>query len=270
MCELLALNFNREISPVFSFVGLLNESYHHCHGWGLSYYPDDGPSAAVFKEAIAGYESELASFLTSYREMKSHTFIGHIRRSSIGNQTHANTHPFTKLFNGREWTFIHNGTLPDYPGSLKGMPYRPLGSTDSEYAFCKILSKMKKRKLRAKVKKNSHSYTRGQFAEIHQILKEINVCGDGPFNCIFSDSKYLFCYRDQHGARNLYYLQRQYPFDTTLLRDQDFEINLNLMKNDSDTGYVIATDHLTDEEWTSFSSGQLMVFKDGRIVANLN
>ncbi len=75
MCELLALNFNKEINPVFSFVGLLSESDYHCHGWGLAYYPDNGKSAAVFKEPLAGCDSELAPFLASYRQMRSKTFI---------------------------------------------------------------------------------------------------------------------------------------------------------------------------------------------------
>ena len=34
-------------------------------------------------------------------------------------------------------------------------------------------------------------------------------------------------------------------------------------------GYVVATEPLDDEAWYSFTGGNLMVFKDGKVVANL-
>lgn len=268
MCELLALNFNQPINPTFSFLGLLAESDYHAHGWGLSYYPDDGNSAAIFKEAVSGRDSQLAQFLTQY-EMSSKIFISHIRRSSVGRLSHQNTHPFSRCFAGTEWTFSHNGTLHDYPGKLQGMSYWPLGSTDSEYAFCKLLSQMKRRKIRPSIKKGIRSYTQKQFADIHDILLEINDLGDGAFNCIISDSQHLFCYRDISGARELHYLKRQHPFATTRLRNFELDVDLNLMKNDSEVGHIVSTEPLTDESWKSFDHGQLIVFKNGEIVADL-
>lgn len=268
MCELLALNFNRQINPVFSFVGLLSESTYHADGWGLAYYPDNGLSAAVFKEAIAGYESELASFLASYRAMKSRIFLSHIRKASAGSLAHSNCHPFTRYFQGSEWTFCHNGTLHDYPSTRKGLSYHPVGKTDSEFAFCKLLSEMKRRKITESTKSN-HRFTRSKLLDVHELLIEINDFGGGSFNCNFSNSEYVFAYRDFRGARPLYFLNREYPFETTRIRDSEIEIDLNLIKNEDAYGYIVASDHLTDEAWTSFSPGQLIVFKNGKIVADL-
>jgi len=267
VCELLGLNFNRQINPVFSFIGLMSESHFHSDGWGLAYYPDKSSTAAVFKEPVAGCDSKLAAFIANYQEMKSKIFLSHIRRASAGSLQHSNCHPFTRYFRGGEWVFAHNGTLHGYPSTRKGMAYLPLGKTDSEYVFCKLLSEMKKRKIYST--KTSRCLSRNKMIGLQDLLIEINDFGDGSLNCIFSDSQYLFCYRDFQGARPLYYLKREYPFDTTRLRDNDLEVNLNLLKNDSDCGYVVASDNLTDENWTSFQPGQLMVFKNGKVVANL-
>ena len=146
MCQLLGLSFNQEINPGIPFRVLMSRSLAHPDGWGLAAYPDESGSAVVFKEPIPGYDSQLAQFLCSYRELKSKIFIGHIRRATRGDIKLDNTHPFARCYAGREFTFCHNGTLSKRH-SLKQVSYQPVGDTDSERVFCFLLSQLRRYKI---------------------------------------------------------------------------------------------------------------------------
>jgi len=268
VCELLALSFNQQIKPSFSFSGLLMGTEYNADGWGVGYYANDSNSATVFKEPVTGQYSQLAEFLFNYRKLRSKTFIGHIRKSSTGCLCHDNTHPFARHFAGREWLFAHNGTL-NMPTKLKRLSFKPAGETDSERAFCFLLSQLRKQKIKSVFRGKYIGFTDNDLWSIYDILTNINVQADGAFNAIFTDGTYLFCYRDVIGARRLYYLYRQYPFAETELRDSDILINLNHEKGRTEKGYIIATEPLSAEDWVSFQPGQLLVFRNGTKVADI-
>jgi len=268
MCELLGLTFNKQINPTFSFAGLLSGSDKNPEGWGIGYYPENGATASIFKEAVTGNESHLAQYLQSYRNLSSKIIIGHIRKSSSGKVNHSNTHPFDRYFNSRQWLLAHNGTL-QHPEQLKLQHYFPVGDTDSERAFCWLLAQMREMHTRPMLNGNYIGFSDSDIRNIYQHLLYINVECAGAFNVLFSDGKYLFAYRDVHGLRPLYYLYREYPFAKTLLRDADIEVNLNVEKSRDEAGYIIASTPLSDEDWCEFLPGQLMALRDGQIVDNL-
>ncbi len=268
MCELLGLSFNQPIRPSFSFSGLLMGSEHNADGWGMGFYPEQSNSAMVFKEPITGQYSQLAEFLCSYRGLRAKTFISHIRRSSKGRLCHDNTHPFSRHFGGREWLFAHNGTLQSST-KLKQLSFKPAGDTDSERAFCFLLSQFRKQKIKPVFRGKYIGYTDNDLWSIYDILTNINVQADGAFNVIFTDGTFLFCYRDIIGARRLYYLERKYPFAKAELRDGEMIINFNLEKGRTERGFVIASAKLSSENWTSFKPGQLLVFRNGQKVADI-
>lgn len=85
-------------------------------------------------------------------------------------------------------------------------------------------------------------------------------------NCLFSDSEYLFAYHDVNGYNELHYVWRGAPFPRIRLADEDFEVDLQELKEPGQSGYVVATKPLTDEEWLSFAPGELVVFRGGMIV----
>ena len=45
--------------------------------------------------------------------------------------------------------------------------------------------------------------------------------------------------------------------------DEDIEVNFGTHKEPHQKGFVIATSPLTDETWTTFEGGELIVFKEG-------
>lgn len=253
MCELLAMSFNLPIRPNISFRGFRHRSESNPDGWGIAFYPDE--SAQIIKEPIKAKESGLSKFLQDYPEVKSKIFIGHVRYISVGSKSHKNTHPFNRELNGKEYVFAHNGTLRNYK-SLGIGRFRPIGKTDSEYAFCHLLNWIGERSITC--------WEKEAFDKLSEKLKEINEYG--TFNCIFSDGEFLFCYYDKDGYNGLCFVQRRPPYGKIRLSDEDWEVNLAEEKRPEQTGYVIATRRLTDESWKDFKFGELIVFKDGKMI----
>ncbi|PMP86530.1 MAG: hypothetical protein C0174_01285 [Thermodesulfobium narugense] len=162
-----------------------------------------------------------------------------------------NKYPFYRGLEGKEYIFVHNGTLNDYE-SLKLKKFKPIGETDSEYAFCYLLSSIGKEGINIWMEKS--------FDWLAEKLIEINKYGN--FNCIFSDGEFMFCFYDKNGYKGLRFVQRKSLYDTCRLMDEDWEINLAEEKRPEETGYIVATRKLADEQWKDFEFGELIVFKD--------
>src|SRR4051794_23895276 len=110
MCELMGVCFERPVPAAFSVREFALRGEHNADGWGLAWYPDQ--SLAIIKEPIKWGESMHSRFLESYRYVESRIFIAHVRhRTTGGEPTHADTHPFRRELGGREYCCAHNGTL---------------------------------------------------------------------------------------------------------------------------------------------------------------
>ncbi|MCX7677694.1 MAG: class II glutamine amidotransferase [Spirochaetes bacterium] len=253
MCELLGLAFSEPIMPTLSFRGFRHRGKDNRDGWGLAYYPDE--SVQVIKEPLPAFKSKLSEFLQYYSKIKSKIIIAHVRYTSGTSITYKNTHPFQRELFGKEYVFAHNGTLKGYTSFNTGR-FTPVGETDSEYAFCRILHSIEG--------ENIKQWTSESFNRLHDILKAIN--NSGSFNCLISDGEYLFCYRDKNGYNGLCFVQRSAPFGKVRLCDEDYEINLAEEKSKTQKGFIVATKPLTDETWNSFAPAELIVFKNGVMV----
>jgi glutamine amidotransferase len=100
-------------------------------GVGLGTFNPDG-SPWLYRKPVAANRSQ--TFITDAHEVKSRTFLAHIRHATAGEPTLQNTHPFEQ--HGR--LFAHNGVL----GGLDALRSRlgdhaslVQGSTDSELYF---------------------------------------------------------------------------------------------------------------------------------------
>jgi glutamine amidotransferase len=251
MCELLGLNFNKPVRASLSFRGFQHRGSHNPDGWGIARF--DGHACQVFKEEINAAESRLATFLRDYEKFESRIFIGHVRLGSRGNPALKNTHPFVRTFRSRDMAFAHNGTIKQVLERNR-LKFHPVGETDSEYLFCALLTILSEKKIQ---------FT--EFSKIENVLREFNR--SGSMNLLFSEGEHLYCYRDKNGCRNLQIVRRNAPFQTVSLRDEDWEIDLSEEKSPDQTGVVIATSQLTENEnWTPLKSGTLAVFKEGLCV----
>lgn len=226
MCELLGMNCNVPTDICFSFQGFAargGKTNHHQDGFGIAFFEQGG--WRIFLDNQPAFKSPVAI---------------------------ENCHPFQRELWGKIWVFAHNGDLPDLKNESLNF-YRPVGQTDSELAFCKLLD-----------------HLRGTFGQkmpslevLFPVLKKISdeITGeDGVFNYLLSNGEYLFA----HCSTNLSYIVRQAPFKAAHLVDEDVAVDFSAVTSLNDRVAVIATKPLTDNEaWTAFKSGQLIAFQDG-------
>lgn len=251
MCELLGMSANVPTDICFSFSGLLQRGGNtgpHSDGWGVAFYTGKGMSS--FHEPHPSSESKIARFVST-APIKSHIVISHIRQANVGEIALENTHPFTRELWGRYWTFAHNGQLDKGLFSLQLGDFNPVGSTDSEHAFCWLLHE-----LRAEFPTEPRG---NQIAEFLQSRCD-RLAGMGVFNMLLTDSESLFAYC----STKLHWLTRKAPFGQATLADAELSVDFSELTSPNDVVTTIATEPLTgDEQWTAFKTGELLWFKGG-------
>jgi glutamine amidotransferase len=109
------------------------------HGWGMASL--NGRRARCFRQV------EPASSSETYREaalrLEGDTLLGHVRRATVGDPAHENTHPFRH----EDAFLIHNGHVPAFDAvrprlldRLSEERRRSIeGTTDSEHVFALLL-----------------------------------------------------------------------------------------------------------------------------------
>ncbi len=255
MCQLMGMTFNQAVRPSLSFRGFQHRGAANPHGWGIAFYPDR--AVRVLKEPIRADDSALSDFVRDCPTIKSQLFLAHVRLKSRGGLSYMDTHPFYRECLGKDYVFAHNGTLTGFEHELRlDNYYHPIGGTDSEHAFCYILCQIRQRSLRV--------WRQDDFAWLHEEFAMINRLGN--FNCLMSNGEYLFCYHDRNRYNGLSMVERHSPFNSVRLEDEDYEIDLGENKDPAQRGYIIASHPLTDENWSDFSGGELMVFCRGDLI----
>jgi glutamine amidotransferase len=252
MCELMALSFARPVSADFSIRAFALRSQENADGWGLAWYPDR--SLALVKEPLRWDASPYTHFLEQYPHLLSSIYVGHVRHGTTGGRpTHADTHPFARELDGRDWCFAHNGTLDGFERLPLGR-FRPVGGTDSEHVFCHLLNELSHRPSRLKAAPD--------WAWLHGRLAELNLMG--KLNCLLANGRRLFCYHDRAAYKGL-------AFRPVRLRDgetrrfEDPSLQIDLGGTAVNEGVVVATCPLSATGWRSFQPGELLVLEGGRV-----
>lgn len=209
MCELLGLSANVPTDIRFSFAGLARRgggTGPHRDGWGIAFY--EGRGARAFHESAPCAESDLARLVRAH-PIRSRIVIGHVRRANRGRVALANTHPFARELWGRTWTFAHNGQLRGVKRLRLGR-FRPVGTTDSEHAFCWLLGRLDQRWRDLPAPATLDRALAGLCAELGAL---------GVFNMLLSDSRALYA----HCGKRLCTLTRRAPFGRATLVDEAWQ-----------------------------------------------
>ncbi len=256
MCQLLGMNCNTPTDVTFSFTGFAQRggrTDHHADGWGIAFFEGDASGRGLrhFVDHLPASESPVAELIRRY-PIKSRHVIAHIRKATQGRVALENCHPFVRELWGRYWVFAHNGDLKDFHPRLHGS-FRPVGSTDSERAFCWLMQELAK----------SHASV-PSVAELTLTLRELlpRIARHGTFNMLLSNGQALWA----HASTELHHVVRQHPFTHATLSDEDLSVNFADHAAPTDRVAVVVTAPLTtNEAWVKFAPGELRVFEDGQV-----
>ena len=241
------MNGNTPTDIVFSFTGFSTRAEEHKDGFGIAFF--EGAGVRLFVDAQSARASPVAEMVRRY-PIRSDNIIAHIRKATQGRVALENTHPFQRELWGRYWVFAHNGDLKHFSPRLHAS-FTPVGSTDSELAFCWLMQELAK----------SHASV-PPIAELTATLRELvpRIASHGTFNFMLSNGEALWA----HCSTKLCYVVRQHPFRQARLQDDDISVNFAELTTPNDRVAVIVTEPLTcDEEWTPIAPGELMVFAGG-------
>ena len=266
MCELLALSSSRPARLTFSLRTLAARggAAGNTHdGWGVAFY--QGQDVALFREPSAAGESALVHYLES-QGPSTNLAISHIRRATHGAVQLSNTQPFVRELGGRTHVFAHNGHLPGIMSSavLALGPYRPVGETDSEHAFCALLARL--RLLWEEANPPSLDARLSLLAKFASDLRTF-----GPANFLYADGDALFA----HGHRRIQRASGQIepPGLWTLQRhctraDPAPECHGGVsVAPDEQSLVLIASVPLSDDAWRPLAEGELLAVRDGEVLA---
>ena len=267
MCQLLGMNCNTPTDVTFSFRGFAQRGGNtdqHADGWGVAFFEgetgaegaSDDKGLRHFVDHQPACNSPVAELISRY-PIKSRNVIAHIRKATQGRVALENCHPFVRELWGRYWVFAHNGDLKDFSPRLHAS-FRPVGSTDSELAFCWIMQELAK----------SHASV-PSIAELSITLRELaaQIAPHGTFNFLLSNGLALWAHASTRlESTGLYYVERQFPFAHATLCDDDVSVNFADHTRPTDRVAVVVTAPLTtNETWTAFAPGELKVFEAGAV-----
>lgn len=206
-------------------------------GWGVAWREAD--AFRLEREPLPGCDS--ARFDRVIDTLRSDLGIAHVRKARYPRvNTLNNTHPFLHDCCGRHWAFAHNGMVPDIvalEAANQGRVCTPEGQTDSESAFCHLMSHV-----------TGHYPAPGVQADWLEVLGAVSeeVAGHGMFNFLLSDGEHLIAY----GHDRLHYLEST---------------------DDRAPAALIATEPLSDDAgWTPFEAGELRIYRAGVQVGRLS
>ncbi|MEC8426987.1 MAG: class II glutamine amidotransferase, partial [Pseudomonadota bacterium] len=235
MCELMGMSANVPTDICFSFAGLMQRgggTGPHRDGWGIAFY--EGKGARCFHDPNPSVNSRIADLVKEH-PIKSHVVISHIRQANVGNICLENTHPFQRELWGFTWTFAHNGQLDKALFDKPLRFYRPVGTTDSEYAFCWLLGELREH---FPEKPGDLSLVSSFIQERCDELRQLGV-----FNMLLTESTYLWAYC----TTKLSWITRRAPFGQASLTDCDMTVDFGKETTANDIVTVVATEPLTDD-----------------------
>ncbi|PWB49179.1 MAG: hypothetical protein C3F18_10110 [Nitrosomonadales bacterium] len=202
-------------------------------GWGLAWL--EGGRFQLAKEPLPACRSALFENLGA--TLRSSLMVAHVRKARHPPvNTMGNTHPFRSLCCGKEWVFAHNGLVPEIVGMEQENLHavcRPAGETDSEYAFCHLLSHLARD---FNVQPSGAGSSLATLATASELVASL-----GKFNFLMSEGEHLIAY----GHDRLHHLER-------------------------DGQILVATEPLTgDAGWIPFAAGELRIYRFGKLAGRL-
>jgi transglutaminase-like putative cysteine protease/predicted glutamine amidotransferase len=261
LTRLVALSFDGAASPSITLKALGKQTVdnNQPYGWGLAWYPGQTSCALVVKDPTSIGDNAMTKLLSDWERFESTVFVGHLRGAARTLQEQ-DTQPFSRSYAGRDWALAHNGDLlanleADLPLGEDPV-FEPVGRTDSEYAFCWLLARLRERRAR-RLADVGWEQLRTWFARLDEL---------GTANFMLTDGVDLAVYADEEGYNELYWARFTPPHDSLKLETHDIVIDLDDAVDRARTVVVVVTRPLSTGTWHRISPGELLVVRRGAII----
>lgn len=230
----------------------------HKDGWGVAFYEQG--DIRIIKDTTPASTNPWVRFLEDH-PICSRIVISHIRKATIGGLTLSNTQPFSRELGGRMHTFAHNGHIP---GIRDGAAFplgtrRPVGTTDSEHAFCVLLGRLERLWSQSEAEAPSPG---ARFEVVAAFAEDIRSLGLANF--LYCDSQLLFAHghRRRHNdttikTPGLHLLVRE-----CLRADRSFVTTGVAVTPEDQRVALFASVPLTTEDWRPLEEGEVVVMRD--------
>ena len=268
VCELFAMSSRYPTSVGFSLETLARRGGldgPHKDGWGVAYFDDQ--DVFLLRESRPAAESGLVRFMEKHGPT-SDLVISHIRQATQGKLALRNTQPFQRELGGRAHVFAHNGDMPSIKDEccLDSHRFRPIGDTDSEFAFCCLLQRLEKLWDRETEEPPSVESRLEIVTDFAARLRPL-----GPFNFVYSDGDALFvhAHRRNQGDGNV-----RPPGLHLLVRscnEQAIDLSQSgvLLAPVAQELVLVASVPLTDEPWEPLGEGEVIALTRGVVWARI-
>lgn len=264
MGELFGVAAESEISLSLRFREGPGPRGYREEGWGVGAM--QGRAALLLKEPASRPDPATARMLSEGRAIRGEGAIAYIRRwtrsASLGN-----CHPFVRELGGREWVFAHNGSLPGLLRDPLLVPerFRPVGSTDSEYAFCVLLERLAQAPplpMGEAGECAATSLARRLVSALRPVSRAI--ARHGMFNYLLLTERCLVAFSS--GEYGLYLLALPSVDPPLTLRDEDWEIAVGA-PGPFGACAVAASNPMGPQDWRRLAPGEMALVVSGRPVA---
>jgi predicted glutamine amidotransferase len=263
MCELFAMSARYPSTVQLSLEEFSRHgglSGPHKDGWGIVWYEER--DVRLVKETFPAAGSACVRFIQA-NPFISPFAISHVRKATRGVVALRNCQPFIRELCGGWHSFAHNGDLKDIEREphLRFDTYRPVGETDSEYAFCVLLERLRPLWI-ADAPPPIEARLR-VIEDFAAALREL-----GPANFLYCDGDALFAHADRRHQRDdairppgLWRLARHCPAGGQLAAD-----GLRIEAHGAEQEVcLVASVPLTHEHWVPMTRGELLVAQAGRV-----
>jgi len=281
MPNLLAMSFEGELAPSFD-LRCLHPGHKLPDGWGIGYYPGGEPSASVLKEPAPPQGSIRSELVKAWEHLESSVLLLHIRTATWGQLSDANTQPFSRSYAGRDWLFVHAGSLEQKFPRASDPVFMPVGSTDTEAIFCDLLARFAKKGWQS-IGDADPAELRGFFEELNQHGTLTTVLTDGRDVCVYADrSDRAAVDTGPRTERGIYIWKLMPPHGPLAFGDADLEVDLTKRGIKSRKGVLISSAPLelstqpVDGEqsgvtpaWEKLPPGHLIVIRQGAVRAHV-
>ncbi len=233
-------------------------------GSGIAWYPEDENAATIIKDPKSFAELGRPKVLDDKNSFVSTTFMMHLNGASW-NPIAQDTEPYSRAVGKRDWIWMHQGALD--MGKLRKKNnqggenfYEPVGNTDSELAFCIILNRI----TRSKIKKLSEV----GWDRIHDWFKEMNELGTSNF--FLSDGRNTIVYCGLDGTNAVYKQRIKPPYENISFKNADAGFEMDFRNEDDElrTMLIFSTLPVTASGSQQMKKGQMIVARNGSIKWN--